>query len=211
MSHWNRRSLYAAAALAAALAAPAYGQMFGRRPAPAPKQPTAEQQAQQAQAASPGAPADVQQKLQQVRDTAQNAVAIAKIAQSKAQLPAVKDLANKVAADWQPLVQQAEQIAAERGMKLTGPSAEAKSALDASTKQLNALSGAGFDRAFVDGETGHFEVVEQHLKDLREATPGEDARLKKWLDDSENVAEKSLADSRDAKSQFQQVQGRSGR
>ena len=34
---------------------------------------------------------------------------------------------------------------------------------------------------------------------MRERTPGHDARLKKWLDDTENVAEAHLASARDAK------------
>jgi hypothetical protein len=46
-----------------------------------------------------------------------------------------------------------------------------------------------------------FEGMEQAMKDLREATPGQDAQVKKWLDQAEDMTEASVTQARAARQQ----------
>ena len=65
--------------------------------------------------------------------------------------------------------------------------------------RLRELQGEQFDQEFVKSAIQVEQRYEEYLKAMRDRTPGQDARLKKWLDDTENTAEAHLAAARDAK------------
>lgn len=195
MLHRTRTILAVASALAAALvAAPAVAQA----PAQTPQ--------------TPGAPSDTgaNARLQQVADTANNIYAVAKYAQGRAQSQSAKNLANQVVSRWQPILTQVNGLAVQRGLKFGAASPTAQKDLQATMQYLGGQNGPAFDHAFIAAEVNGFRGIEQQLKDLREATPGSDAQLKKWLDDTENVSEQSLSDARNARQSFRQEQARTG-
>lgn len=157
-----------------------------------------------AQQAQPN-PQDPQiaQRLSQVQTMAQNTVQVAQLAQSKAQSPAAKNLANQVVKDWENVLNELRSLASQRGIQLSQDpqQAQAQSGLQSVLADLNARNGADFDRRFIEMEVNGFQGLEQAMKDLRDATPGQDAQIKGWLDKSENVAEASLSQARAAKQQ----------
>jgi putative membrane protein len=64
------------------------------------------------------------------------------------------------------------------------------------SRQVAARSGDDFDRGFISLVRDHGERIVDALKMAREATPGSDASLKKFLDDAENVEEDTLTAAR---------------
>jgi putative membrane protein len=145
----------------------------------------------------------VAQRLSQVQTMTQNTVQVAQLAQKKAQAPAAKNLANQIVKDYTEMQKQLQTLASQRGIPLNqdAQQAAAQSSLSSVLADLNARSGADFDRAFIDDSVRGFEGIEQALKDLREATPGQDAQIKGWLDQAENVAEASVTQARSARQQ----------
>jgi predicted outer membrane protein len=158
------------------------------------------QSAQQLNQADP----QIAQHLSQVDTMARNTVQVAQLAQKKAQAPAAKNLANQVVKDYQNILNQLQGIAKQRGIALNQNPHQAamQSDLKGVLADLNARNGADFDRQFVQFEVGGFQKFEQAMKDLRGATPGQDAQIKGWLDQAENVTEASLTQARSAQQQL---------
>jgi putative membrane protein len=146
----------------------------------------------------------VAQRLSQVETMARNTVQVAQLAQKKAQAPAAKNLANQVVKDYQNILNQLQAIAKQRGIALNqNPQQRAmQNDLNGVLADLNKRNGADFDRQFVQDEVGGFKNFEQAMKDLRGATPGQDAQIKGWLDQAENVTEASLTQARAAQQQL---------
>lgn len=143
------------------------------------------------------------QRLSKVQTWAQNTVQVAQLAQKKAQAPAAKNLANQMVKDYQDMLKQLQTLASQRGLPLdkNPQQAQEQSGLSGVLADLNARSGADFDRAFIDDSVRGFEGLEQAMKDLREATPGQDAQVKKWLDQAEDMTEASVTQARAARQQ----------
>ncbi len=143
-------------------------------------------------------------RLNEIRKLNQNEIQVAQLAQKKAQNPQVKAFASKIVTDHQAVEKALETTASQRGIKLGNAPNQAQ--LDAGLKgamsSLQNLSGGAFDQAYIDEEIGANQVVEDRLKALREATPGHDPTLKKWIDDTENLAEQHLSDARNLRSQL---------
>jgi putative membrane protein len=140
-----------------------------------------------------------------------SAVAAADLAAQKATSPSVKQFAAKTRADHVRLEGELRTIAAERGIQLTPDAAVAQAPqVKAGLDRLQPLTGADFDRAFVDAAVADRTKQVDDLKVLRDRTPGKDARLKKWLDDAENVMEEHRNQARVALKEVttQQRQGR---
>lgn len=145
----------------------------------------------------------VAQRLSEVQTRAQNMVQLAQLAQQKAQSPAAKNLANKVATDYQKILNELQALAQKRNLTLGSSPAQAEmqKGQEGLMATLNSKTGADFDKTYVDSQVNGFKVFESAMKDLRNQTPGKDAEIKKWLDDSENVTEASLNQARQAKKQ----------
>lgn len=183
MASIRRNALFVAAALAA----------FGLTTSTA-----AAQAAQQTASSDP----QVAQRLSQVKAMAQYTVDAAKVGQQKATSPAAKDLANKIVKDYEKMVNDLQALASKHGIALDQNPHQAKMDQDQQgiLAQLNAKSGADFDKFFVQHEIGGFTGLENAMKELRNSTPGKFSEIKKWLDDAENVTEASLNEARAAKS-----------
>lgn len=152
-----------------------------------------------AQAAAQPQPNDPQlaQHLSKVEGMTRSAIDLAELGQKHAQSKDARSLAKGVAKDYQEVLRQLESLAKSRGVTLE------KTAQDPDTQralaELQGLKGADFDRRFIETEVTSFEKMEQSMKDLRAATPGQDAKVKEWLDKTENKVERSLEQARAAK------------
>jgi putative membrane protein len=200
------RRLAVLAALAAPALAAAQLQWPGKtKPQPPPGQPPASQPTPQGPAQATPQPAasgswdpKAKERFDQIHVLNDTEVHVGQVAQQRAQAPQVKALANRFVAEHQAIEGQMAALAKSRGLAISaGPDEEKarKQAIDA----LPGAAGPDFDRAYVLRETQAHEKIEDQLKALREATPGSDAQLKKWLDDTENTAEAHLDAARQAK------------
>lgn len=199
----NRRtwqSMLAAGALLAGASASAQAPrpQPGPRPAPAPAQA-------QAPAAATG------QAGQLTEDARRSLAAIhlrntfeleaGQVAQQRGQSQAVKDLGRRLANEAQNVDANLVALVKERGASVDSlpfPNEE-RAGHTQMMARLRELQGDQFDQEFVKAAIQVEQRYEQDLKQMRDRTPGQDARLKKWLDDTENVAEAHLAAARDAK------------
>jgi len=107
-------------------------------------------------------------------------VQMAQLAQTKASNQAVKDLANKLVADHTKANDNLKPIASKDNVTWpTGMTAKEQ----AEYNKLQALSGADFDRAYVNYE------IKEHKQDINmfqhEANHGSDPQVKAWA--SENL------------------------
>jgi putative membrane protein len=176
------------------------------KPAPAPATPAATTTAQTpAQQATP----DAKSIIESLHARNVQAAEYAKLGQERGQSPNVKQLAQKLQADFARPDQQLAPIAQEHGVALADAG---KLRGDAGLKQmldsLRKLNGADFDRAFSDAEAqARLGEVDQ-LKAMRDRTPGQDSKLKKYLDDYENVMEEHRNLARNVRDDVKTRQGR---
>jgi putative membrane protein len=123
------------------------------------------------------------------------------LAATQGQAQQVKDLGQKLADDARRLDGELAGIARERGGDINAiavPENERSKHGDKMTR-LRGLQGRDFDRELVRAEIENQNQNTEDLKRMRDRTPGKDARLKKWLDDAENVGEAHLLQARQAK------------
>lgn len=111
-------------------------------------------------------------------------VQLGKLAQQKGQSEAVKEFGRRMVEDHGKANQELKQIAAQKGVNVPQQLApEAQRELD----RLSRLSGAEFDRAYLDS------MVKDHDKDLtefkREAEQSNDPELKKFASRTASVVE----------------------
>lgn len=135
-----------------------------------------------------------------LRQRSQQGQELGRLAQERGASGQVKDLGRKLVDDHARVERELGQLVAERGRKaedLRGPKEERK-AHEAMLKRLRDLSGAEFDRTFLQQLELAQRGQREDLQRWRDETPGEDARLKKWLADTELVAESDLLASRNA-------------
>jgi putative membrane protein len=166
-----------------------------------------------AQAGAQPAPAAASPQTKEMFDRLHHgnisAVQHSEIAAQKATSPAVKQLATKTRDDHKRLDAELKSLAAERGVQLTPDDAVAQS-VKSSVDRLRAMNGPEFDRAYAEATVADRTQQVDVLKQMRDATPGKDAKLKKWLDDAENVMEGHRNEARVALKEVQQQQ-RQGR
>ncbi|ABS25145.1 conserved hypothetical protein [Anaeromyxobacter sp. Fw109-5] len=167
------------------------------RPAPAPPRqpdvPGAEQGARRMDERQ-------ERMLGALRQRSQQGQELGRLAQERGASGQVKDLGRKLVEDHARVERELGQLVAERGRRaedLRGPKEERKGH-DATLKRLRDLSGAEFDRTFLQQLELAQRGQREDLQRWRDETPGEDARLKKWLSDTEQVAESDLLASRNA-------------
>jgi putative membrane protein len=169
------------------------------QPAPPTTQPTP--------AAQP-ASAELKSRLDRLHGHNVRIVEYARLASEKASSPRVKDLANKVAQQHHKMDVELAQLAAERGVQLEDAKAIASNPGQRSqVEALRAKSGPEFDVAFMEFLAGDRERQVDEFKAVRDATPGKDAKLKKWVDDQENVMEEQRNLAREVRKEAQR-QGR---
>jgi putative membrane protein len=176
------------------------------RPAPPQSRPAPGRPAAQPPEASSAAQAtqltdDARRSLARIHLRNAFEVEAGQLAQQQGQSQQVKDLGRKLEQEARRVDGELATLVQERGTQANAlplPEEE-RSAHGQMMGRLRELKGEQFDREFVRDTIQIEQRYVQDLKDMRNRTPGHDARLKKWLDDSENVAESHLASARDAK------------
>jgi putative membrane protein len=199
-------------------AKPKPGQPPPGQPAPPQTQPAPGQPAPQGRTAQPSQAGGLSpEQLRDLGDLSmhnQLAAQAAQLAAQRGSSEEVRRMGQKLNADHARIQHELQQLAAERQIDLDRlpRSPERERALQEHLRRLQSLSGPEFDRAFVSGMKDIKIAWEQSLKDFRERTPGQDAKLKKWVDDVENVAEEHKALARQTEQAIAgkggQVQGR---
>lgn len=201
------QSMLAAAAMVAGASASAQASrpQPGPRPAPGTAPGTAPAQAQAPAQAATGQAAqltdDARRSLAKIHLRNAFEVDAGQLAQQRGQSQAVKDLGRKLEQEARKVDADVAGLMRERGGDINAlplPEAE-RSGHGQMMAKLRELQGEQFDQEFVRDTVQIEERYEQDLKEMRDRTPGHDARLKKWLDDTENTAEAHLAAARDAK------------
>jgi predicted outer membrane protein len=135
----------------------------------------------------------------------------ATLIEQKATSPKLKQHASRLRGEHERLERELQAMAQQRGVKLTPDDAlRASPGHAAKIQQFQAMSGAQFDGAAADELAQHQTAMVDHLKALRDATPGKDAELKGWLDRTENTMEeqRNLARQMRKDVQNEQRQGR---
>lgn len=102
-------------------------------------------------------------------------VEMAKLADSRAQSPAVKDFANTMIKDHGAAETKLKAVASEQNMDIpSSPTAKQQTAMD----KLKGLNGAAFDKAYSK------HMLKDHKKDVadykKESTHGKDSQLKSY-------------------------------
>lgn len=169
------------------------------RPAPAP--PAAQAPAPAVAGQAGQLTEDARRSLARIHLRNAFEVEAGQLAQQRGQAPSVKDLGRKLEQEARRVDGELAGLVRERGADanaLTLPEEERSSHGQMMTR-LRELQGEQFDRELVRAAIETEQRYVQDLKDMRDRTPGQDARLKRWLDDTENVAEAHLASARDAK------------
>lgn len=168
----------------------------GPRPAPTPAPATAPAAGQAGQLSE-----DARRSLATIHLRNTFELEAGQVAQERGQSQAVKDLGRRLQQEAQQVDAGLVAIVQERGGvvdQLPFPNEE-RTAHQQMMARLRELQGEQFDQELVKAVTEVEQRYEQDLKQMRDRTPGQDARLKRWLDDTENVAEAHLAAARDAK------------
>lgn len=179
----------AAAALALALAAPAFAQVPRQAPAP----PTPPQQATGQGALSK----DQQVWIGAVWNFTQLEGGLGDVAAARGSAAEVKDFARKVGDEHRRFAGQLQTALQQRGVSPASlPQSSDLQQLTEEAKQLAARSGEEFDRALVGFMKSHGERFVDALKSARESTPGSDSALKKLLDEAEDAEEGYLTQAR---------------
>lgn len=202
MSRRTTRSMLVAAALLGGAAASAQVQ----RPSPPQPRPVPARPEAQPPAAAPAAPAaqlteDARRSLARIHLRKAFEVEVGQLAQQRGQAAEVKELGRRLEQEARRVDVELAGLVRERGVEVqTLALPEEERAPQAQMMaRLQELQGEQLDRELVRSAIEMEQRLVQDLKDMRDRTPGEDARLKKWLDDAENVAEAQLAAARDTK------------
>lgn len=102
-------------------------------------------------------------------------VTLGQLAAQKATDPSVKDFAQRMVQDHQKANDELTKLAAQKGATLPADTASAEKS---TTEHLNNLTGADFDKAYMD------HMVKDHKKDVkefeREAKNAKDPDLQAW-------------------------------
>ncbi len=172
---------------------------------PAPTSPTSP-------AATPTAQADAKAAIESVHDFAVRSKDVGKVVAEKATSPKLKQLGSQLVQDHTKIEQEATQLAQERGIQLT-PAEKiiAGAPHQGGMKNTQAAPGPEMDRALSQMFASERASMVTTLKQLRDKTPGKDAKLKKWLDDVENTLEKESSLAYAARSEVNQQAQRQGR
>lgn len=202
MTRRTWQSMLAAGALLAGTSARAQAP----RPAPGRPNPGAAQSAPlqapaQGATGQPQLTDDARRSLAKIHLRNAFEVEAGQLAQQRGQSQAVKDLGKKLEQEARKVDVDMAGLVRERGGDIASlplPNEE-RAGHQQMMSRLQQLQGDPFDREFVRDLAQVEEKYEADLKEMRDRTPGHDARLKKWLDDTENVAEAHLASARDAK------------
>jgi putative membrane protein len=109
--------------------------------------------------------------------------------------------------DYQRLDDDLAKLAKERGLDLGKVGQADTAAKDVVLARLRGESGDQFDTDFVREMSQDLEADVASTKQMRDSTPGSDARVKKWLDDAENVMEDHLNQVRAAKITIDRARG----
>lgn len=200
------RSGRLALAAAMGLAASAAAAQTPSIPRPVPRQPPATQPGTPPAATAPGQPAAGQPALtEDARSTLATLhlrsafeVEAGQLAQQQGSAQAVKDFGRTLEQDARRVDGELAALVRERGQDvatLALPEHE-RTGHQQMMDRLRATQGDMFDRELVRAAIDVEQRYVQDLKAMRDRTPGEDARLKKWLDDTENLAEAHLAAAR---------------
>jgi putative membrane protein len=180
------------------------------RPAPAPATTPS---AQQPTASSPGGSSgqlsadELRSKLAPLRARNAGYRDSGKVAAERGNHQQVKDLGRKMEKDYQKLDDDLKALGKERGVDVGEVSAADTSAKEGVLSQLRGLSGDQFDKEFLASMSRHLMDDVNSTKQMRDSTPGKDARVKKWLDDAENVMEDNLNQVRAAKVAIDRARG----
>jgi putative membrane protein len=206
-----------AAALGLALAADARAQVGTSAEDVIREQQRRQQQqpgAQPAPPAQPGAQAtapvtDTQRQLfERLHARTTQVHEYGQLGETKGTSPRVKELGAKLRQDSERIEGELRQLAQERGIQLRDPTQIVQEqGHRAGVESLRALPPEQFDRQYAQATAQARTAEVDELKALRDATPGSDARLKKWLDDVENTMEEHRNLSRAVSSEVQR-QGR---
>lgn len=201
MSRRTSRTLIVAAALLGGASAGAQVP----RPSPPQSRPAPAHPAAQPSAATAAAQGtltdDARRSLARIHLRNAFEVEAGQLAQQHGQSAEVKELGRKLEQEARRVDGELAGLARERGADANAlplPEEE-RSAHGQMMTRLRELQGEQFDRELVRSTIEIEQRYVQDLKDMRDRTPGSDARVKKWLDDTENVAEAHLASARDAK------------
>lgn len=100
-------------------------------------------------------------------------IGLARVASERATRPAVKELGAAIVRDHQTAIDSLRQMASQQGVT-TSTSPEQ---LDVERERLSQLSGAAFEREYLD------EIIADHeraITDLETANTGGDATLRQW-------------------------------
>jgi putative membrane protein len=146
-----------------------------------------------------------QQAIEAIHQENARTLEFARLVAERATSPKLKEYASRLVRDHERLDRELAQIAGERGIQLQSEQAAlaANPAHRPGMDALRAKSGADFDQAAAQAIADEREREVAHLKQLRDATPGKDAKLKKWLDDAENVMEEHRNLARDVRKDTQ--------
>jgi putative membrane protein len=178
------------------------------KPAPAPAQ-AATPQAGAQQAGAQQATPDAKSIIENLHARNVQVSEFGKLAQERGQSANVKQMGQKLQADSDKLDQQLAPIAQEHGVTLADANKlKQDPALKQSLDSYRKLAGAEFDRAFSEA-TAQARIGEvDSLKAMRDRTPGQDWKLKKYLDDYENVMEDHRNFARNVRDDVKSRQGR---
>jgi putative membrane protein len=168
--------------------------------------------AQSGAASNPGA----KHTIDQIHGINVKMIEWGKLAAEKATTPNLKEFGQRIQTEHERLERELAQMAQQRGIALTPPDQvfAADPGHTGTLKNLEAQSGLDFDKTFIDIVTAEREKRVPELKQLRDATPGTDAELKKWVDEMEVLMEKTRNEARNVRqavnqqAQQQQRQGR---
>ncbi len=202
MSNRTSRSLLAAAVLLGGASATAQvPRPLPPDSRPAPRQPRAQPPATSAAGAQGQLTDDARRSLARIHLRNAFEVDAGQLAQQRGQSREVKDLGRRLEQEARRVDGELAALVSERGLDANALQLpeEERSTHNQMMARLRELQGEQFDRELVQSTIQIEQRYVQDLKDMRDRTPGEDARLKRWLDDTENVAEAHLASARDAK------------
>lgn len=201
MSNRTSRSLLAAAVLLGGASVTAQVP----RPLPPDSRPAPRRPAARPPATAAGAQGQLTEEARRslARIHLRNAFEVdaGQLAQQRGQSQEVKDLGRRLEQEARRVDGELAALLSERGADANALQLpeEERSTHNQMMARLRELQGEQFDRELVQSTVQVEQRYVQDLKDMRDRTPGEDARLKTWLDNTENVAEAHLASARDAK------------
>jgi putative membrane protein len=134
--------------------------------------------------------------VQTAADAGTKEVNAAKVALQHASNAEVKSFATRMEADHAQANKELTTAATRKGRKVTPNVAEAQPALD----QMSKLSGAAFDRAYMDEQVADHEKAVALFKD--ESMTGTDADFKKWAGDKLPTLEAHLKMAREIRAKL---------